>query len=482
MTTAFLHGVETVETTTATRQISAVKTAVVGLVGVAPLSRVDPANQKINTPVLITSRADALKSFGPELAGYTIPQALRAIFNYDVGLVIVINTFDPDVHKTAVASADHVLDANGEVVLGHTDISDVVVKNQAGDTTYLLDTDYTVDAVTGTVARKEGGAIAAGATVGIAFSFADPTLVDSAAIIGATDAGGVRTGAQALLDAQAALGMEPKLLIAPAYSTQATVVAALDALAASLEAMALIDAPAGTSFADVLAGRAANGAINLSTTSDRVVPCYPYLNVPDADGTEVLEPFSQHLAGAIAARDNELGYHWSPSNAELLGVKGLERNLTWSLNDPNSEVNQLNDAGIMTAVNIAGVVRTWGNRSAAWPSDTDPINFINVRRVADVVHESVRLAMVPFVDQPITEALIDSIKASVNRFLRTLVARGAIIDGACTYDSGDNPSDELAAGHLTFGLTFMPSTPAERITFKSYIDTTLLAELTAQTA
>jgi uncharacterized protein len=126
-------------------------------------------------------------------------------------------------------------------------------------------------------------------------------------------------------------------------------------------------------------------------------------------------------------------------------------------------------------------VRLWGNRSAAWPSDTSPENFICVQRVADVLHESVALAMLPFVDQPITDALVDAIRASVNRFIRTLIGRGAIVDGACTYDPADNPPDELALGHVTFGLEFMPPTPAERITFKSFLNPDLLRSIGAQT-
>lgn len=84
-------------------------------------------------------------------------------------------------------------------------------------------------------------------------------------------------------------------------------------------------------------------------------------------------------------------------------------------------VNQLNEAGILTVFSSFGTgFRTWGNRSAAWPSVTHPRNFINVRRTADVLHESLEYAMLQFIDQPITEALIDAIVESVNAFIRTL--------------------------------------------------------------
>lgn len=88
--------------------------------------------------------------------------------------------------------------------------------------------------------------------------------------------------------------------------------------------------------------------------------------------------------------------------------------------------------------------------------------------------------MVQFLDQPINEALIDSICESVNSFMRTLVARGAIVDGACTFDASKNEASEIALGHLTFDLTFMPPTPCERISFESYIDINLLSNLNAE--
>ncbi|MGI2326260.1 phage tail sheath subtilisin-like domain-containing protein, partial [Methylococcus sp. S1B] len=68
-------------------------------------------------------------------------------------------------------------------------------------------------------------------------------------------------------------------------------------------------------------------------------------------------------------------------------------------------------------------------------------------------------SMLQFLDQPITDALIDAITESVNLFLRTLVMRGALIDGHCGYDKAKNPVTEIALGHLTFDITFMPPPP-----------------------
>lgn len=408
----FLHGVETIEIEKGARPIRTVKTAVIGLVGTAPIHEVDPAYRTINRPVLILNDRDAVKYFGPQKTGYTIPQALDAIFDQGSGIVIVVNVFDPDRHK-----------------------------NDQGQP--------------------------------------DPSRVTAADIIGGTDATGKRTGLQAFKDCYNLFGFFPKILIAPVYCTQVSVATELNVMAGTLRAMAIVDAPVGTTFQQAIAGRGPAGTINFNFSSDRMILCYPHLKVYDKEtDTERLEPYSQRLAGVIAAKDVEKGYWWSPSNTEIKGIVGVERTLSAMINDPNSEVNLLNEAGIVTVYNSFGTgLRTWGNRSAAWPSVTHPKNFINVRRTADVIHESIEYSMLQFIDFPINDALIDAICESVNMFIRTLIARGALIDGKCWFDKAKNPYTELALGHLTFDIEFMPPTPAERITFESFINIELLKKI-----
>jgi phage tail sheath protein FI len=85
--------------------------------------------------------------------------------------------------------------------------------------------------------------------------------------------------------------------------------------------------------------------------------------------------------------------------------------------------------------------------------------------------------MLQFIDQPISNALITTILASVNAFLRTLIQRGALVAGSASYNPAENPPSVIAAGHLVFDIDVMPPPPAERITFNVYIDSTLLSQL-----
>ena len=409
MPASFLHGVETIEITKGARTIQTVKTAVIGIIGTAPIDEVEEQYRTINEPTLILNETEALRYFGKSKAGFTIPDALDAMFDQGAGIAIVINVFNPAIHET---------------------VADVKMSDIIGG----------VDAVTGK-----------------------------------------RTGLKAFEDCYSLFGYYPKTLIAPVYCENTAIVSEMNVICNKIRAMGIVDAPVGASVQDVITGRGSQGTINFNTSSERIILCYPHLKVYDTETDTIkLQPYSQRLAGVIAAKDIEKGYHWSPSNTEIQGIVGVEKQLTSMINDPTSEVNTLNEAGIVTVFNSFGTgFRTWGNRSAAFPSSTLPTNFINVRRTADILHESVEYSMLQFIDYPIDNGLIDSICETVNQFIRTLIGRGALIDGKCTFNQDKNPTTELANGHLLFDIEFMPPTPAERITFESFIDIELLKSLGA---
>lgn len=474
----FLHGIETIEIVKGPRPIRTVKSAVIGLVGTAPIFEADADKQSVNQPVLCLSDRHDAQYFGTARAGFTIPQALDAIRDQGGATVIIINVFDPAVHKTAVTSEAHAF-AAGVVSLGHAGVAAVVVKNVAGDKTYVADTDYTLNAVTGVLTVKAGGELTATSAVKVTYDYADVSKVENSDIIGEVTVDGDRTGMKAFEDCYTKFGFIPKILISPAFCTQNAVAVELIALAEKLRAFAYLDAPSGTKYQEAIEGRGPSGSINFNTSSKRALLFFPHLKAWDtASNTERLEPYSPRAAGVRAAVDNEFGYWWSLSNKEIKGIIGSELLLTARVNDATTEVNLLNESGIVTVFNdYATGFRTWGNRSSAWPSETGPETFEAVQRTADIIHESIEFSMLQFIDRPLNNALLDAIRESVNGFIRTLIGRGALIDGKCTYDPTKNPVTELALGHITFDIEMMPPPPAERITFESFLNIELLKKI-----
>ncbi|AOJ05131.1 phage tail protein [Burkholderia mayonis] len=473
MAANYLHGVETIEKETGSRPVKVVKSAVIGLIGTAPIG-------PVNTPVQSLSDVDAAQ-FGPQLTGFTIPQALDAVYDYGSGTVIVINVLDPAVHKSNAPSEPVTFDAaTGRAKLAHPAASNLVLKNDSGSATYAEGTDYAVDLVSGIITRIKTGAIPAGATAAKAtYDYADPTKVTAADIIGAVNAAGMRTGMKALKDTYNLYGYFSKILIAPAYCTQNSVAVELEAIAVQLGAIAYVDAPIGTTLAQALAGRGPAGTINFNTSSDRVRLCYPHVKVYDATtNADRLEPLSSRAAGLRARVDLDKGYWWSSSNQQLLGVTGVERPLSAMIDDPKSDVNMLNEQGITTVFNSYGSgLRLWGNRTAAWPTVTHMRNFENVRRTGDVINESIRYFSLQFTDVPIDQAVIDSIVESVNGFARKLIGDGALLGFKAWFDPARNPKEELSAGHLLISYKYTVPPPLERLTYETEITSEYLLTL-----
>lgn len=466
---AFLHGVETIVKTVGGVPVTVVRSAVVGLVGIAP------KGPNGSTLTLISSPQEAVDTFGSELTGFSIPQALKAVFNQGSGVAIVVNVYDETTHSTDVTAETQVVAAGKAKTAFEPVGTTFTVTNSGGTTTYVLGTDYSRDDF-GNIIVLNPTSIANGASIKVTYKKLNVAAVTAAHIIGT--AGSAPTGIETLALANAKYGFDAKILIAPTHLGLTGVCEALLVAANKYRAVTIFDAPTATSYATAIAGRGSSGTINGWKTGDkRAILAWPNWKVVNA-GTGVTEvrPASQYLAGVICAVDTNEGYWNSPSNHQVLGVVEPEVLVTFALNDQNCQANLLNAAGITTAIN-AGGFRTWGNRSAAYPTSTAPEQFIPVLRTSDTIDVSVELAMLQYIDKPLNQALLDAVRATVNGFLNTLAGRGAIIDGKCLYIPAKNPALELAAGHVVFDIDYMPPVPGERITFDRFINIAYLANL-----
>lgn len=469
MAVNYLHGVETIEVEQGPRTVRVVKSSVITLVGIAPTG-------PVNTPTMVVSQTQAAQ-FGEMLPGFTIPQALNAIFQQGPATVIVTNVFNSVTNTEAVEVEAHTI-TEGKIKLSAAPIGAVEVFLTDGETPFtgVEGTDYSIDAF------GNFQALSAVASEGLALKFTFNKLdfgsVTNDQIIG-TITGDVRTGMKTWETIFTTFGFYPKILIAPVFVETLAIATEMRTLETKYRAIGLYDSPVGTSHASVIAGRGPASTMNFKTSSDRSYLLHPHLKAYEADSdSNVNVPYSSYMAGVIARTDANEGYWVSPSNHEILGIVGTELTVTASINDPATDANTLNENGITTTFTGFGTgTRTWGNRSAAWPSNITPKNFIPVRRTADIVHESLEQAMLPFIDKPINQATIDAIRETGNAFFRTLIGRGACLPGSkCVY-SEENTPEELALGHVVFDLVFMVPTPAERITFKSYLDINLLAQI-----
>src|SRR5436190_10221543 len=469
----FLHGVEVITLSQGPRPVQVVKSAVIALVGVAP-------NEFGKNQLILVQNDNDIANFGKQVPGFNIPQALAQIFAQGGATVLVVNTFDLATNSTQVTDEVQAV-SGGKAKLAFAPLNTVTIKT-SGDVavTWVLGTDYTIDAYGNFVALTS---VVTDGSYKFTYKKLNGASVNAAQIIGTVDGGTeARTGSKCWALAKNLFGFNPKILIAPGYSSLATVATEMLAVAPTYRAVALLDAPAGTTVATAISNRGIASSSNFNTSSKRAFLLFPYLKAFDeATNSNVDFPYSSFMAGVIAANDITNGYWFSPSNLEIKVIVGAERTITAGLNDANSQANLLNEKGITTIFNAFGTgIRTWGNRSAAWPTVTSPDNFLAVQRTADVVHESMENAVLQFMDQPIQPALIDQIRETGNEFIRALVGRGALVAGSRVEFPADlNTPDQIALGRLTYNLIMMPPVPAERITIQSFIDINILKNLLA---
>ena len=297
-------------------------------------------------------------------------------------------------------------------------------------------------------------------------------------IIGGVNATtGEYEGVQAFLGAESKLGVSPRILIAPGFTSDrpedpATpgtflanpVVSELIGIAERLRAIIVADGPNTTDEAAVAwAG---------DFGSPRVYVVDPGVKKL-IDGVVADAPASPCVSGLIAKSDNDRGFWWSPSNQNINGIIGTTRAVDFALGDANARANLLNEQGIATIIRQDGY-RLWGNRTLS--SDPKWV-FLSVRRTADIINDSLLRAHLWAVDRNITKTYIEDVTEGVNAYLRYLTNIGAILGGRCWANPDLNTPDQIAQGKVFFDFDFTPPFPAEHITFRSQMVNDYITEI-----
>lgn len=476
---SYLHGWEDIDVPALGQTIQTVPSAVIALIGITddgPTQTLTLCQNRNDDFQFAPYGVTPLNNIGKSL------NIIRSIMEEEVGdgacTVIVVNVYDPTKHRTVLNQT--ATPVNGQIALQKQLIgnpANIVIKSGANPIVYTYGVDYTLDKygnftdITGTYATT------ALTFTGYYLTLTDETIASD--IIGGVDGDtNVRTGLQLFYLTRTQLNMSVKIVIAPTFSTLTGVGAAMLGVAKNGYGVALIDAPAGTTYPGAIAGRAPAGTIGFNVSDAGYQLCYPQLASLDTiTGNAMNYPYSAYLAGMMVYVDLTFGFWYSPSNYVIPNVTGVEIPLTNSYMDANSETNLLNAQGIITYLNSGGY-RTWGNRNASFPSSSSPKNFINVYRADQMVKESMAIAGLPYIDQPITKALIDVLLANGNAYMKELIQEGAYVPGSyIAYDPTDNPATDLGNGNIKFRRYSMVTPPTERITEYDYLDITLLNNL-----
>jgi phage tail sheath protein FI len=468
MTTTFLHGVEVLQIDTGARPIQTVRSSVIGLIGTAPDA--DAAKFPLNTPVLVARRSEMA---GLGEAG-TLQSALDLIYDQAGAVVVVVRVQEgADEAATLNNVRGGINNGTGAYEGVHAFLA---AENEVGFSPRIL------VAPGFTHQRTSNGILSiAVQTQGSGYTTAPAVTISGGGGSGATAVAVLGTGANAgkvvsitITNPGKGYTTNPTVTIAapPAGGVQAVagtvtrgtvrseVLAEMLGIANRLRAVIIADGPNTTDAA----------AIQMADDfgSDRIYVVDPWVL---SDGASI--PASSAVAGLINKVDNERGFWWSPSNNEIAGIEGTARAIDFTLGDYTSRANLLNEAKIATIIREQGF-RLWGNRTLA----TDPkYAFLSVRRTADMVNESILRGHLWAVDRCITATYLEEVQESVREYLRSLVARGAILGGDVWVDPDLNTPTSIASGQVFFDFEFTPCFPAERVTFRSHLVNSYVVDL-----
>jgi len=270
----------------------------------------------------------------------------------------------------------------------------------------------------------------------------DPTQDDL--VIGATD-GNVYTGLQALLAAEARVGVRPRIIGCPGLDTAPVVAEA------------------------VVAAQKLRGMVYAAATGDDVAAAITYRETYGARELMLIWPGTdEDFTGDLIARalglrariDEQQGWHKTISNVALGGVTALAKDVHFDLLDPSTEAGVLNDGQVTTVIRQNGF-RLWGNRTCADPEAAPQWSFESAVRTSHALQDEIASVVAPFLDQPMTIGLIKDLLETGNARFRQLAAEGRIVGAEMFFDQDENTPQELAAGRPHFRIQFTPAAPLE---------------------
>jgi uncharacterized protein len=282
---------------------------------------------------------------------------------------------------------------------------------------------------------------------------AKPKFASKAALyIGSDNGPGTRTGLKALEDVD-----EVNVVCAPGQTDPVVQDAVLTHCESMRYRFAILDSP------EVIEK---GGVDKLPKPRDSKYGGYyfPWLEVYDPFKGNIFMPPSGYMAGIYARSDAERGVHKAPANEIVRGAIGLRYNIT------RGEQDLLNPKGINCIREFPNRgIRVWGARTvssdASW-------RYINVRRLFNMVEQSIELGTQWVVFEPNDHRLWKRVTRDIGAFLLRLWRQGALFGKSpeeafyVKCDEETNPPEVIDAGQMICEIGMCPVKPAEFVIFR----------------
>lgn len=261
------------------------------------------------------------------------------------------------------------------------------------------------------------------------------------------------TGIEALLAAEAEVGVRPRILGAPG----------LDSLEVTNAMLVAAKKLRGFVYAAAIGSDPAAAVLYRTNFSAREL----MLIWPDFATSGIFPGDAVARAlGLRAAIDESTGWHKTLSNVPVNGVGGLTKDVHFDLQDASTTAGVLNESHITTMVRLNGY-RFWGNRTTA----DDPIWAFESRvRTAQALQDTIANGLAWAIDKPLNPQLARDVIETINAEFRRLKAEGRIIDGeVLPLDTDLNTAAYLASGQLALDYEFTDTAPLEGLSLNQRV-------------
>lgn len=480
---AYKHGVYTSEQATSLVPMTQTDSGLIVAVGTAPV-HLATAPVESNTPVLCYTYSEAVAALGysDDFEKYTLCEAMKVHFAlFNMAPIVLVNVLDKKKHasqqKKTVTIENGVATVKDPVLLDTltaalTEQGEALTKDK--DYTAAFDDDGNV-----VVTPVSGGKISTGATsLYLSYTMLAPEEVEADDIIGGVNTStGKAEGLELIDEVYPRFGIVPGIIIAPKWSTISSVAAVMKAkehnICGHFNAISLSDIPTTEVKTYTQASEWKNK--NNYVDKDGFLG-WPLLKL----GTSKYHLMTQlaSLMNYTDSQHDDIPYY-SPSNKSLQAdgaclADGTEVFLN------NAQAAYLNGQGIITAINFIGGWKAWGNRSTAYPSNTDVKDtFITNRRMFNWVGNTLITTFWSKIDDPTNKRLIETVVDSANIWLNGLTAKGALLGGRVEYREDENTKTDVMDGKIHFHVYITPPAPAREIDFIQEYDPDYISALFA---
>uniref|UniRef100_UPI00351DA624 phage tail sheath protein n=1 Tax=Modicisalibacter muralis TaxID=119000 RepID=UPI00351DA624 len=291
-------------------------------------------------------------------------------------------------------------------------------------------------------------------------------------IIGGVDPlTGKKTGMQALLAAEQAFGVKPRVLGVPEYD-DVDVASELIGIAQKLRGFAYVSAHGCATKEEAAMYRENFGA------REAMVIWPDFTGFDTATSSTRTFPAVARALGLRAKLDNQIGWHKTLSNVAVNGVTGISADVFWDLQDPNTDAGYLNSHEVTTLINRGGY-RFWGSRTCS----IDPLfAFENYTRSAQVIADTIAEAHLWAVDKPMHPSLVKDIVEGINAKFREWIRLGYLLGGSAWFDAEINTPEVLKAGKLYIDYDYTPVPPLENLMLRQRITDRYLVDFADRVA